>query len=347
MVLTEQQREEFIENGVIVVPSLFQQEEIALAREGFHQTLKSYGIDVNNLENTGRALGTLSSTKGAGGVIDLFYMDWKLALNQDERIVSLIEDIWSFTYAVQHPFFTHPFETINPQRAYMAVDRVCFRLPEYLSQQLGKSSKHPLQRSLTPHLDCCPHQLFNNLTRWKPIQCFIALTDTTEANQGGFECCKGFHKEISSWSTQRTLPTYNNSKSASTTSTTYDCSSSTPSQLDQLCVGQYTAIRSLEEADIIQRFEHIPYKAGDIILWDYRIPHANSLRNESTLPREVVYIGLLPDIELNRNFAKDQLHRFSQGILPVGFWHKSEMRQHCNFEFSPLGRKLMTIDPWI
>jgi hypothetical protein len=299
--------------------------EFEVTRKGFHETLLKYGVDYDRLEETGKELGKLSSTKGAGGVIDLFYMDWKLKLNENEKIAKILQELWARTYAINHEYFQHPFETIDTSKAYMAIDRVCFRVPENLSKELG-TQKHPLQRSLTPHLDCCPHKRFDG-KRWKPIQSFVALTDAMNPNEGGFEACPEFHKGFDDWAAHRELPAHLTS-------------------LDQLCVDQFTALRPKEESFVYERFRPIPYKAGDLILWDHRIPHANSMSNQTDRVREVVYLGFLPAVSLNESFARDQWERFQQGILPLGFWHKSDMRQHCSYSFSSFGRKLMTIDPW-
>ena len=112
------------------------------------------------------------------------------------------------------------------------------------------------------------------------------------------------------------------------------------------CVGQFTPIRMIEDCDIINRFEHIPCNAGDMVFWDYRIPHSNSYKNESNVTREAVYIGLLPNIDINKEYIKDQLIRYKQGIVPIDQWHSHNEPQVCNFEFSVLGNKMMGIDLW-
>jgi hypothetical protein len=111
-------------------------------------------------------------------------------------------------------------------------------------------------------------------------------------------------------------------------------------------VGQFTPIRPKEDHDVLRRFEHVPIRAGDLVVWDYRIPHANSYRNDSDRAREVVYIGLLPHVPVNGQYAADQLVKFGLGEVPSDQWHEHKERQPCTYEFNPLGRKLMGIDPW-
>jgi Protein of unknown function (DUF1479) len=112
------------------------------------------------------------------------------------------------------------------------------------------------------------------------------------------------------------------------------------------CVGQFTPIRMIEDADIISRFEHIPCMAGDLVLWDYRIPHSNSYKNTSETTREAVYIGILPCVPLNKEYIADQLTRFRAGIVPIDQWHSHNDPQLCDYPFSALGRKMVGIDSW-
>lgn len=87
----------------------------------------------------------------------------------------------------------------------MYIDRVCFRVPEIISQKF-RVKKKSLHRSLTPHLDCCPHKLYTSekeFPKWRPIQAFISLTDTLKINEGGFEAHPGFHIKFNDWVANR------------------------------------------------------------------------------------------------------------------------------------------------
>jgi hypothetical protein len=132
----------------------------------------------------------------------------------------------------------HPYGKFdsNMEQGFAYFDRICYRLPTRLAEELGEEEfatqstlddgtnmHHPggqkkkkkraaLQRGLTPHLDCCPDTYYddddpttssNNKTKWRPIQCFVSLTDNLEANTGGFEAAKGFHRNFREWARNR------------------------------------------------------------------------------------------------------------------------------------------------
>jgi hypothetical protein len=227
--LDERYIEEFMENGVVVIRNVLTSKEVAQVRAAFHASLLSKGVDILDLASTAHRLSRYSSTGGAGGILDVFYEEWKLRLNEHPKVVKIMQELWKHTYASaqntqtaqggvqlaaadtgsvveRDSVFAHPFGPIDSTKALMYIDRVCFRVPDRISQlfsskgeqvSTGKKNKFTLQRSLTPHLDCCPHRIFESVKetpKWRPIQAFIALTDTLEPNQGGFEACPGaFH----------------------------------------------------------------------------------------------------------------------------------------------------------
>jgi hypothetical protein len=59
-------------------------------------------------------------------------------------------------------------------------------------------------------------------------------------------------------------------------------------------------MRPRGDAAVLARIQHVPVPAGAAVLWDVRIPHANSLRQDGAAAREVVYTGLLPATPMNR-----------------------------------------------
>ena len=72
--------EHYKEHGFVVVPGVLSAEEVAETRSGLHAYLLSRGVDMNNLADTGHHLAQLSSTGGAGGVLDVFWETFKLRL---------------------------------------------------------------------------------------------------------------------------------------------------------------------------------------------------------------------------------------------------------------------------
>lgn len=86
----------------------------------------------------------------------------------------------------------------------------------------------------------------------------IALTDT-DADQGGFRCAPGLHRAPMRWPTS--------------------------AQID--AEGDESWLCEADPAEII----HVPARAGDLIVWDSRLPHANS-RNRAKRPRLVFYVQM-------------------------------------------------------
>ena len=91
--------------------------------------------------------------------------------------------LWGETFAKCQSPYNHPYGKFNSKEALMYIDRVCYRVPDRISEMhcSDGNKKRFLQRSLTPHIDCCPHKMFQDVgehkyNKWRPIQSFIALT---------------------------------------------------------------------------------------------------------------------------------------------------------------------------
>ncbi|KAL7546247.1 hypothetical protein ACHAWF_009582, partial [Thalassiosira exigua] len=220
----------------------------------------------------------------------------------------------------------------RPRRRFSRyIDRIGYRIPTDVAEQIGKQlakergedtpeegtkkkkkkRARPIQRSLTPHLDCCPETYddVEGKVKWRPIQCFVSLTDNLEPNTGGFEAVPGFHREFRSWARdgrrRRRRP---GSPSRG------DGSSATSRPLP--CVGEYAHLSPSDDGEILRRTEHVPVRAGSAVFWDNRIPHANAYRNDGREARAVVYCSFLPDIPVNRTFVERQLEDWRAGRVP-------------------------------
>jgi hypothetical protein len=294
--------------------------------------------------------------------LDLFYDDWKLEIATHPHLFAMTQDLWSAAYchdgesqdslSPEESFRWHPFGSFDCHKGFVYIDRVGYRLPTQQAESLGelinpnrKRKSRALQRSLTPHLDCCPETMYTSCSKWRPIQCFVSLSDSSQPNMGGFEAVPGFHREFDSWAKTRP-PTIVQHKEADGTIRTIS--------MNAPCVGQYTHIRPVEDRPVMERVRHIPVRAGSVVFWDNRIPHANAYKHLGEHPRVVIYCSFLPDIALNRDYVKHQLADFREGKPPRDQWnHMDEDRTYPTgenggrpFEFSSLGRRLMGMDEW-
>ena len=256
-----------------------------------------------------------------------------MKLAEHPKIFAIMKEFWSRTYCSNAPIFEHPFGEFDCHYGYMYINRVCYRVPDLISNlHRGKKSR-PLQRSLTPHLDCCPTQLYNsgkNVPRWRPIQSLIALTPNLEASTGGFEAVPGFHHEFQTYFAKKSTPVVQHPK--------------------PVCIGDFSPLSMSKDKGVIQRFEHIPYEAGSLVLWDWRIPHANAYHHRGMKPREVVFVEYLPDVPVNRTYARKQLEMYLKKKLPVDHWqnpNKGGKPLAYEFhDFSTLGAQLIGLCPW-
>ena len=385
--LNQSQIETYLKDGVLVVDNVFSESEVDEAKNGLTQSLRMRGIESFDIddEESAFAFQKLSSTNGSGGVLDIFHDDWKLKLIATHpKLFSITQQLWKAGYSCggqskeslpEHQKFQwHPYggDVDFENKGYCYIDRVGYRIPTELAQEWGdhihrrntntnsmavtskkKKKMRSVQRSLTPHLDCCPDNLYENTNKWRPIQCFVSLTDNLVANTGGFEAVLGgFHRTFDDWARNRNITSFENGTIAT----------SQPAP----CVGEYTHIRPKEDMEVMKSVSHIPVKAGSAVFWDNRIPHANAYRNDSTsLARAVVYASFLPDIELNRRYIKNQLKawKLRQPIrdqwnhIPNNEEDQAEKEILRNNEknqisiydedlFTDLGKQLMGIQPW-
>ena len=242
-------------------------------------------------------------------------------------------------------FQNHPFGPFDTNHAFSYIDRICYRIPTTTSKEIGRSLSNgnkslkkswPLQRSLTPHLDCCPKTILQGsrgVSKWRPLQSFISLTDNLKQNTGGFECVPGFHREFDEWTRHRKP-----SKGKGGV------------EIDPPCVGEFTPIRPVEDGDVLRKVQHIACRAGSFVIWDNRLPHANARLNESVVPRECVYVSFLPDVDVNRVYNQKQLEKYRHRTVCTDQWVERDENaiedEIDEYSFSALGRKLMGIDSW-
>ena len=132
--LTPDQINTYHRDGILVVHDLLSHSELLEARAGLANTLlKENGVDVCNLSTTGHNLINASSTNGAGGVLDIFYPDWKMKIATNERLFHMTCQLWKETYCYSgekgsdgilnedeaNSYKWHPYGKFDYDRGYM------------------------------------------------------------------------------------------------------------------------------------------------------------------------------------------------------------------------------------
>jgi ectoine hydroxylase-related dioxygenase (phytanoyl-CoA dioxygenase family) len=141
----------------------------------------------------------------------------------------------------------------------------------------------------------------------------VALTDTA-ADQGGFRCVPSLYQERDTWPR-------------------------TP-KLDEDGAKNWLA-DNLEGRGIV----HVSARAGDLIVWDSRLPHGNS-KNASSEPRIAFYVMMAPMDEALRqaNVASWRTGRCipwwrnRPGYDRIEPWQPAALTE--------LGRRLLGLDDW-
>ncbi|MCC6444085.1 MAG: phytanoyl-CoA dioxygenase family protein [Armatimonadetes bacterium] len=150
------------------------------------------------------------------------------------------------------------------------------------------------------------------------VQGVLALADTT-AEMGGFCCIPGFHRDLARWIARQ--PSDRNPRSP---------------DLSRLPEGF--------------RVTPIPMKAGDLAIWNILLAHGNG-RNEGTRPRLAQYITMHP-AGSDEAYRQERIACWRERRAP-SYWeqdipepYKGQERLDPPAELTPLGKKLLGLDPW-
>ena len=146
------------------------------------------------------------------------------------------------------------------------------------------------------------------------VQGVLYLADTSE-DQGGFQCVPGMHLGIEEWA--KTQPADRNPRVPDLTGRTVKA---------------------------------IPGKAGDLLIWDSRLPHGNG-HNRSDGIRFAQYISMRPAREDDEEYREYRIDCWRRRLPPrgdpfPGDPRETEQRLGKTAELTPLGRKLLGLDRW-
>lgn len=150
------------------------------------------------------------------------------------------------------------------------------------------------------------------------IQGVLCLADT-DADQGGFQCIPGFHKNLEAW------------------------------------IDAQPADRNPRAPDLSRLPEGmkpipIPARQGDLVVWDARLAHGNG-HNVSKKPRFSQYIAMAPATRLTDEIREHRIACWRDRRPPgndvfPGDPREIEQKTQQTAELTPLGRKLLGLDRW-
>jgi len=130
--------------------------------------------------------------------------------------------------------------------------------------------------------------------KFRPIQCFVSLSDTTHPDTGGIEIAPGYHKTFDTWTKDRGTET---------------------DSLPPGCQGMFTAVRNPE---ICRDLQHIPVPAGSCIFWDNKLVHATAREHNGADLRMAIYCSFLPQCSLNEAVVLYERRCRNAGLVFVG-----------------------------
>lgn len=176
--LTQEQIDQFKEDGFIIIENILSKEEIIKARQGLHASLKNLGIDHDDIINY--ISEPPQDIRKKSEVSNIFYAKFKMDIHLNEKVYLIWKQIILEGLDDNHPF--GKFDDVIPY-----IDRICWRLPDSIRQEGG----------LGLHLDRRPGMAgLSNIKKYRPVQGFIALTNHYGSDCGGLRVVKGFHKKF-------------------------------------------------------------------------------------------------------------------------------------------------------
>ena len=270
--LTTDQLEEYKKYGVLVIENILTDKEVEMARDGLHNQLLELGIDHNKVLMGEQKLDEGPRLKSAASKIR--YSKWKMDICLHDNIYHTMKQLILATYGGEKGF-EHPFGRFDDILAL--IDRVCWRLPDIIRNEGG----------LSLHLDRNPSDPYGSLNYFRPIQAFVTLTDHYGSEYGGLKVVKGFHKEIDNY--------FKNEKIIAAVKDAHSAA------------GPFYRMHSQSHYSLEKRLESVIAPKGSLVCWDNRIPHATSNILTGSDTREVVYVGWLPNVALNKKYCQEQL----------------------------------------
>lgn len=288
--------------------NVFSDEEVNQIRTGFHHQLLDFNIHHDQLLAGQEEVQLGPRLKS--GVATIFYNKWKLDAHLYEKVYTVTRDLLVSTFGSGiKTDFIHPLGKFNDVLAY--IDRVCYRLPDSIRPEYGLEM-HVDRNPTNPYLTGTK----NGLKKWRPIQAILTLTDHYGSDCGGLKVVKGFHKITDEYFKGQHF------------------------EGD----GEFCRLTSKSHTALEHKLETTQAPKGSLIFWDNRLPHATCQKLAGSDTREVIYIGYLPDIPLNREYCQAQWTNLQKNIHPPAYLKDPAIKGDRNWsieQLSPLQKKLL------
>jgi hypothetical protein len=308
-ILTAQQLESFRARGVLVVPGILSDAELAEARAGLRATLRRAGLagdDGWNSTSGRAALRRLQLTGGKGGIVDIYYDAWAMKVRTHPRLFQAMSELWAATWASGAPGFEAPphFQPFNASEGFAYLDRAAFRVPVP-----GAGARDSLQPGLVRRgspATACLHQ--RNPGKHSP--CAVCASDAAvrgAAQLPHFDACpvdlfgeRGVGEPASRW-----RPIQSSVSLTDVAATEHSggfvavpgfhrrfgryfekwagVPPNSPGGVH--CGGQFSVLRgdgvrypgTGEDAALVRRLTPLAQPAGSATFWDWRIPHSSTV----------------------------------------------------------------------
>lgn len=220
------------------------------------------------------------NTRIKGEASKIFYSRFKLNALLNEKMYNIFK---TFIMTCIKPSEGYP-QHDNYDDVLPYIDRICWRLPDHIREEGG----------LGLHMDRNPWNPFGS-SKYRPIQGFIALTDQFGTESGGLRVVKGFHKIMNSYFEK----SYDPEEAKST--------------------GPFYRLHDKKHTNLQNELYPVDAKAGSVVLWDNRLPHATCKKLTSFDSREVIYVSYIPNIKINVDYWKQQAKNFMNNVPPPSY----------------------------
>ena len=149
----------------------------------------------------------------------------------------------------------------------------------------------------------------------------VVYLDHTPEDRGGFCCVPGHHKLVTRWATTgEKVP-----------------GAPAPGKRGPADRSEVTVVPIIGNK-------------GDLVIWDVRLLHGNG-RNISERPRLAQYVTMWPEGRGGETARRERVHAWERRLPPNAEWapgdpNRWEELHGSTATLTPLGRKLLGVDPW-